>query len=244
VLTVVALLGAAMLAAAFSDITIGRGPTAQPSPVEGGQAPDQASEPPPPTAGGPEQPQRELPAWLGYVLAGLCIAVVVGFVVALLWSVLRDRLAEHLRVPAAADPEELRRRTRERVRAAVDAGLSDLDIADADPRRAVIACWARLEAAAAAAGTPREPGDTSTELVERLLADHAITEVMLANFAAIYREARFAPHVVDESMRDQARAALRQVRDELTAEVDASTERSIEVHHTHHAGADRREAGA
>ena len=43
---------------------------------------------------------------------------------------------------------------RAEVVAAVDAGLLDLDDADPDPRRAVIACWVRLEQAAAAAGTP------------------------------------------------------------------------------------------
>ena len=36
--------------------------------------------------------------------------------------------------------------------AALDAGLDELDDSDADPRRAVIACWVRLEEAAAAAG--------------------------------------------------------------------------------------------
>ncbi len=57
--------------------------------------------------------------------------------------------------------------------AAVDAGLADLD--DGDPRAAVIACWVRLEEAAAAAGTPREPGDTPGELVLRLLAGHQVS---------------------------------------------------------------------
>ena len=87
----------------------------------------------------------------------------------------------------------------------------------------MIACWVRLERAAAAAGTEREPGDTSTDLVERVLADHAVTAPVLAGFAALYREARFATHVVDEAMRDQARAALRQIRDELVADVRAGS---------------------
>ena len=86
---------------------------------------------------------------------------------------------------------------------------------DADPRRAVIACWVRLEQAAAAAGTPRQPGDTSTELVGRLLREHQVSADVLEAFAAVYREARFAPHEVDLGMRDQARAALRRLRDEL-----------------------------
>jgi hypothetical protein len=221
VLLVVAMLGAAMLAAASARITIGRGPVPQPSPqpVLEPSAADSVSAPPP-TLGGPPQTVA-LPAWVGYLLASLCLTLVTVLVLALLWAVLRDRLVVRKQVADVVDPEEIRRRMRDQVRAAVDEGLSDLDVADTDPRRAVIACWARLEAAAAAAGTPRQPGDTSTELVARLLADHAITEPVLAGFAGIYREARFAIHVVDETMRDQARAALRQVRDELVAGADA-----------------------
>src|SRR5262249_18730925 len=104
----------------------------------------------------------------------------------------------------------------------VDEGLADLDDADADPRRAVIACWVRLERAAAEAGTPRGVGDTSADLVSRLLASHMVSGTVLAAFASVYREARFATHTVDVAMREQARAALRQVRDELAAGVAVS----------------------
>jgi hypothetical protein len=102
------------------------------------------------------------------------------------------------------------------VLAAVDAGLSDLDDADTDPRRAVIACWVRLEQAAAAAGTPRQVGDTPAELVTRLLAGHAVSPGALYPLAEAYRLARYATHTVDPTMRDQARAALGQVRAELS----------------------------
>ena len=84
-------------------------------------------------------------------------------------------------------------------------------------RRAVIACWVRLEAAAAAAGTERSPGDTSTELVSRLLARHSVSEAVLSALAEVYREARFARHEVDQATREQARTALRLLRDELSA---------------------------
>ena len=107
---------------------------------------------------------------------------------------------------------------REQVIAAVDAGLADLDDADADPRRVVIACWVRLEQAAAAAGTPRDVGDTPTELVTRLLAGHAVSAAVLYRLAEVYRLARYATHTVDVAMRDQARAALGQLRAELSGE--------------------------
>lgn len=101
--------------------------------------------------------------------------------------------------------------------AALEAGLDELDEADADPRRAVIACWVRLERAAGAAGTPRLPGDTSTDLVLRLLEGHRLSAPVLTAFADVYRLARFAPrHTVDEQMREQAKTALWRLRGELT----------------------------
>jgi hypothetical protein len=42
---------------------------------------------------------------------------------------------------------------------------------------------------------------------------------VLDGFASVYREARYATHTVDTAMREQARAALRQLRDELSAGV-------------------------
>ncbi len=74
----------------------------------------------------------------------------------------------------------------------------------------------RLERAAAEAGVAREPGDTSTDLVSRVLADQQVSAEVLADFAGLYRAARFARHLVDPSTRDRARAALTQIRSELT----------------------------
>jgi hypothetical protein len=83
----------------------------------------------------------------------------------------------------------------------------------------VIACWVRLEEAAAAAGTPRQPGDTPTDLVTRLLAEHRVSAALLARLAQVYRRARYATHSVDESMRGDARDALQRLRADLAAEV-------------------------
>jgi hypothetical protein len=219
---VVALLGAAMLASMFANPVIPplvegpRGtPDTQPPPAsEPAVATDSAT----PTAS-PAPYETIVPAWLSWAVTAICLAVFVTVIVALLWVLVRDRLVQRRR-PLAVDPGQLPTpaETERHVRAAVDVGLADLDDADADPRRAVIACWLRLEAAAAEAGTPREVGDTSTDLVARLLADHMVSADVLAGLAAVYREARFATHAVDETMRDQARSALRQLRDELMAE--------------------------
>jgi hypothetical protein len=108
-------------------------------------------------------------------------------------------------------------RTADDLVAALDAGLLDLSDTDRDPRRAVIACWVRLEQAAADAGTPRHPGDTPTDLVGRLLAEQRVDAGVLAAFAEVYREARYATHTVDDRMRGQARTALQRLRADLAA---------------------------
>jgi len=158
----------------------------------------------------------QVPGWLLGIAQGLCVAVSVGAVVLAIWFALRNglRLRQRKLDGTAAEPSG--GTAREDVLAVVDAGLTELDDSDADPRRAVIACWVRLEQAAAAAGTPRAPGDTSTDLVGRLLAEHQVSAGVLYALAEVYRLARYATHTVDSAMRDQARAALRQLRTELS----------------------------
>ena len=162
--------------------------------------------------------------WLIPLLAGFGLTLVVAVVVAGLFIAVRDQWR---RRPARAAPGQVTRARTDTpdVLAALDAGLVELDDADGDPRKAVIACWVRLERAAAAAGTPRHLADTPADLVTRLLAGHAVSEGVLAGFARVYREARYATHTVDDDMRAQARAALRRLRGELTgpdvAAVDA-----------------------
>jgi len=171
-----------------------------------------------PTAAPPVDDRAvHLPGWLvvtAQVLVALITVVAVGL---LAWYLLRRGLRMRQRRDKPAQTATAAQ-AREQVIAAVDAGLADLDDADADPRRVVIACWVRLEQAAAAAGTPRDVGDTPTELVTRLLAGHAVSAAVLYRLAEVYRLARYATHTVDESMRDQARAALGQLRAELSAE--------------------------
>ncbi|MEO3742149.1 DUF4129 domain-containing protein [Plantactinospora sp. B5E13] len=180
---------------------------------------------------GTPQPSAEpgggyLPAWLqtaGLVLCGVVAAVLVG---ALLWALVRDLLRRRITVARAgrAGPRRSAAQTAEEVVAALDAGLVDLSDTDTDPRRAVIACWVRLEQAAAAAGVERRPGDTPTDLVTRLLrGGRPVSADVLGAFAEVYRQARYATHTVDERMRGQARSALQRLRTELTAPQEAQT---------------------
>jgi uncharacterized protein DUF4129 len=102
------------------------------------------------------------------------------------------------------------------VLAAVDDSIAELARDSGDARDVVIACWVRLEEVAAVAGSGRAIGDTSSDLVLRLLSDHQITASVLLSLADLYRTARYSTQSIESSMREQARAALGRLRDELS----------------------------
>ena len=171
-----------------------------------------------------------IPGWILTAAMVLGVVLVTALFGLLLRMLIRDLLRRRSTRPRRAGtkgPRQMPERTAAEVVAAVDAGLVDLSDSDADPRRAVIACWVRLEQAASAAGVPRQIGDTPTDLVTRLLRGDQtgpggtggpviVSVDVLAAFAHVYREARYATHTVDERMRAQARSALTRLRAELT----------------------------
>lgn len=169
-----------------------------------------------PSAG--EQPipeaARGLPGWAGDAALLVLGLVVVGMVVLLSWALVHDYRKRRGRRGGRLGPRR-QPRTAEDLVAVLDAGLEELSDTDRDPRRAVIACWVRLEDAAAAAGTPRHPGDSPTDLVGRLLAEQRVDAGVLAALLEVYREARYATHTVDDRMRQQARSALERLRADL-----------------------------
>jgi hypothetical protein len=227
-LAVVALLAAVLAAATLADAQI------DVRPLGGGAAetrPPRDLAPTPPTvdpaAADRQDPQQTftLPPWVTTVMAGFCIAVVLVVVGLLLWFNLQGRLRETVRAVAPDGKPRARPVAGQvaEVAAAVDAGIADLSDADRDSRRAVIGCWLRLEQAAAAAGTPRLPSDSPADHVLRLLSQHAISRSVLDRFAIVYRHARYSTDPVDDAMRQETVAALRQLRSELTARVGASS---------------------
>jgi hypothetical protein len=215
---VIMLLGLASLAATHSTPQLER---VQPgveldntAEDEAGQNADDAQ----PSADGtdaPAEPRTGLPDWAGtaalYALGALLAAVVALVIRALVRDQLRRRAARPRRRPVGPDAPH----TADDLVAALDAGLQDLSDTDRDARKAVIACWVRLEQAAADAGTRRQPGDTPGDLVGRLLAEQQVDGSVLDALAAVYREARYATHTVDERMRADARAALQRLRADL-----------------------------
>ena len=171
---------------------------------------------------GAGQAASGLPDWLGtaalvvLVIAGLCVIALVA------WAIVRDQARRRQRRGGRSVAVRSDSRTAEDLVAALDAGLEELSDADRDPRRAVIACWVRLEQAAAAAGTPRHPGDSPTDLVGRLLSEQQVDAGVLAALLEVYRQARYATRAaVDAQMRAQALSALQRLRTDLGTAVPA-----------------------
>jgi Domain of unknown function (DUF4129) len=132
------------------------------------------------------------------VVAALAVLAVGALVVAGLWLRRRRRAgAARGGRPPAPSP----------LAAAVAAGTAALG-ATADPREAIIACYAAMEATLAAAGSPRRAADTPEELLSRAEGDGIIRTPAARRLTALFREARFSPHRLADSQRRAALAAL------------------------------------
>jgi hypothetical protein len=103
--------------------------------------------------------------------------------------------------PAAPSPDDLAD--------AVDEGLATLEVGAVDD--AIIACWVRLEEAAAAGGVDRLPWETATELTVRLLDRFDVPEAAVDELLGLYRTARYSRHRLGEDDRAAAVACLQQV---------------------------------
>jgi tetrahydromethanopterin S-methyltransferase subunit B len=99
---------------------------------------------------------------------------------------------------------------------ALDDMLDDLR-AEADPRRAVIAAYARLERVLAAHGVARSASETQEEYVARIFGQLEIDFRSIRRLTDLFVVAKFSQHVVDVDMKEEAIDILEQVRDELRA---------------------------
>ncbi len=104
----------------------------------------------------------------------------------------------------------------EALAAALDESLDDLR-ADSDLRRAIIAAYARMEAALAGAGLPRRPAEAPLEYLERALLALDTSAGAVRRLTDLFEWARFSQHEPEPAMRDEAVDALIAVRDELRA---------------------------
>lgn len=216
------LLVAVALVAAGVAGAAGTGVAGDPVPPPEAQASVEPGDPsgPPESVGSPsdEPLGAQVPEWLNWLLAavflGLVVAVIGVFLYVGVRWLLTERVARREISDQAASQPEPDEAEAEQVRDAVRAGLADLD-AGGDARRAVIACWLRLERVAAAAGTARLAADTPADLVARLLAAHRVSDRALEQLADAYRQARYAPAEVADALVVLATRALGDVDAQL-----------------------------
>ncbi len=91
-----------------------------------------------------------------------------------------------------------------------------------EPRNGIVGCWLRLERDVEAAGLRRQQADTSAEFTERVLGRYTVDDEAIRELAALYREARFSEHPIEESSRLAALAALERLHRALAAGQSAS----------------------
>jgi hypothetical protein len=150
------------------------------------------------------------PGMVPMVVAGVALAAMVAVVVAQLRADRRRRRPPPTRA--------------ERLVGLLDDTLEDLEH-DPDPRRAVIAAWARMERGLAAAGLPRRPSEAPFEYAARVLETAMARPASVHRLTGLFERAKFSRHAIGPADRDEAVAALRAVRRELAeaaAQADAA----------------------
>jgi uncharacterized membrane protein YidH (DUF202 family) len=140
-------------------------------------------------------------AWLPLlVIAALALASYAA------WRLSRKRRAE------PEDDESMA----ETLAQAIESTLGDLR-AERDPRRAIIAAYARMERALAAFGVPRRRPETQQEYLERILGGLEVDTEAVRRLTDLYTQAKFSQHEVGAAMKEEAIETLEHVRDELRA---------------------------
>ena len=94
--------------------------------------------------------------------------------------------------------------------------------AEPDPRKAVIAAYARLERVLGAHRLERLESETPNEYLARILEDLDVERGSVRRLTDLFTEAKFSHHSVDAAMKEEAIEALTTVRDELRARREAA----------------------
>jgi hypothetical protein len=102
----------------------------------------------------------------------------------------------------------------EDVAATITDAIDDLE-AEPDARRAVIAAYARMEAAFARHGLTRAPSETAVEFLRRILVGLGSRTDPVARLTGLFEQAKFSGHEIDATMKDDAIDALRSIRADL-----------------------------
>jgi Domain of unknown function (DUF4129) len=156
-----------------------------------------------PTTPGHKKPIADYEPAISWLVVAVVVVLALAAVCAYVISQRRSRTA-------ADASEELA----EQLALALDEALDDLR-AESDPRRAIVAAYARMERVLAASGVPRHSAETADEYLGRVLRELTPGSNAVARLTDLFTQAKFSHHDVDATMKEDAIQALEQVRDEL-----------------------------
>jgi hypothetical protein len=153
----------------------------------------------------PRGPPTIDPASIDWLIVGLVFAAaLVGFAI----------LAAVIVRPRGRSVGELE--ARKALETMLDETLDDLH-REPDPRRAVIAAYARMEHSLGAYGLPRRPWEAPLEYLARVIAELTGSATAAKRLTRLFERAKFSEHSIDAPMKEDAIAAVASVRDELRA---------------------------
>jgi hypothetical protein len=146
----------------------------------------------------------------GYTLFTVVIVVYGSLALLGLWALTWGRDA----TAASLEPDQPQI---QQVRRAVNAGLRALQ-SHADPRQAIIACYARLEHLLEAYGVPAYAHLTPQEYMGVALQGLDLPLDALAGLVQLFEQARYSLHPLDDTARTQATTYLTTIQTHLGAE--------------------------
>jgi hypothetical protein len=169
-----------------------------------------ASIAPPPRQGSEAKPASQAPgfAWTLFVLAAL---VGLGMLGGGAWILFGERIERWWYGITFTDE------TRRALLEAVEISLDDL-LHEPNPRRAVIACYHRLELVLSQHGLPRAPWQTPLEYLRVALQRFHLPAPRLQGLRTLFELAKFSAHPLGESEKHLAIAALREAKTALEEE--------------------------
>src|SRR5215208_4412066 len=178
--------------------------------------PGSATPTPNPMQRQPDSPDERSPNVVGYLVPPMLILmalIVVGTAIA----ARRQRHAVTAYAPAGEVREDSGHAgAAESLARAAEVGLAEIGDLTREPREAIIACYAAMEGELThVPGVAPLDCDTPSEVLARAVDHHALRADSATRLVELFEEARFSPHVMNESHRDVAVDALRLVLADL-----------------------------
>jgi hypothetical protein len=133
----------------------------------------------------------------------LIVALIVVTLLIWRWLATHDRVTE-------SDEDDFIAEDSATLREAVESGRAALRTFD-DAKAAIIACYAAMEESLAEHGAARAAADTPDELLARATQAGVVHGTAPARLTALFYEARFSSHPMDQTQREAAEQALNEL---------------------------------